>query len=65
MNWKALGVVLVIASALITAALTTTVEGFAITPAARYYLTIAQAPIAVTLLFIPGLTQNPDVIPRG
>lgn len=63
MNWKALGVVLFVASALISAMLTTEVQGFAISPAARYWLTIAQAGIAAGLLFVPGLTaasRRPD-----
>ena len=60
MNGKVLGVILAIASALDAAMLTTTVEGFAITPAARYWLTIAQAGIAAALLLTPGLMQTRD-----
>lgn len=55
LNPKALGVILFVASALDSVALTTQVEGFAISPAARYFLTIAQAGFSAGLLFLPGL----------
>lgn len=65
MNWKALGVVLFVTSALISAALTSEVDGFAISPAVRYYLTIAQSGIAAALLFVPGLTASRTPSPQN
>lgn len=54
-NLKALAVVITVASAMDAALLTTTVEGFSISPLARYLATIAQAGFTAALLFLPGL----------
>lgn len=54
-NLKALAVVITVASAMDAALLTTTVEGFSISPLARYAATIAQAGFTAALLFLPGL----------
>lgn len=59
-NLKVLGVLLFVASAIDAAMLTTTVDGFSISPAARYFLTIAQAGFSAGLLFLPGLRDTDD-----
>lgn len=59
--WRALGVVLTVASAVDAAVLTTTVDGYAITPELRFWLTIAQAGVAAALLVLPGLMRDGEV----
>lgn len=64
-NHPAIGVVLAIASALVATALVANVQGFELSPAARFYLTVGQAGLTTAALFCRAPRRARVLPPRG
>lgn len=65
-NLRTLSVVLTVASAMVAVALVAQVDGFVVSPALRFYLTVGQAGLTAAVAALPSaLRRRPGRPPRG